>query len=73
MDLPERELEITEPRIRATNVKILDEKRLKPLSNFSPLAKALEVRDVYDWELMVSAAPRYLDKVNKVARKVLFD
>lgn len=73
LDLPERELEITEPRIRATNVKILDETRLKPLSNFSPLAKALEVRDVYDWELMVSAAPRYLDKVNKVAKKVLFE
>jgi HD superfamily phosphohydrolase len=72
LDLPERELDITEPRIHATNVKILDETRLKPLSNFSPLAKALEVRDVYDWELMVSAAPRYLDKVNKVAKKVLF-
>jgi HD superfamily phosphohydrolase len=72
LDLPERELLITEPRIRATNVKILDEKRLKPLSNFSPLAKALEVRDVYDWELMVSAAPKYLEKVNKVAKKVLF-
>lgn len=73
LDLPERELEITEPRIHATNVKILDETRLKPLSNFSPLAKALEVRDVYDWELMVSSAPRYLDKVDKVAKKVLFD
>jgi HD superfamily phosphohydrolase len=73
LDLPERELKITEPRIHATNVKILDDMRLKPLSNFSPLARALEVRDVYDWDLMVSAAPRYLDKVNKVAKKVLFD
>jgi HD superfamily phosphohydrolase len=73
IDLPERELEITEPRIKSTNVKILDENRLKSLSNFSPLAKALEIRDVYDWELMISTAPKYLEKVNKVARKVLFD
>jgi HD superfamily phosphohydrolase len=73
IDLPERELEITEPRIRSTNVKILDGTQLKPLSGFSPLAKALELRDVYDWELMVSTAPKYLSKVNKVAKKVLFD
>jgi HD superfamily phosphohydrolase len=73
IDVPEFELEITEPRIKSTNVKILDEKQLRPLSNFSPLAKALEVRNVYDWEIMVSAAPKYLSQVSKVAKKVLFD
>jgi HD superfamily phosphohydrolase len=73
IDVPERELEITEPRIRSTNVKILDGTQLKPLSNYSPLAGALKVRDVYDWDIMVSAAPKYLSKVEKVARQVLFD
>jgi HD superfamily phosphohydrolase len=73
IDVPERELEITEPRIRSTNVKILDGTQLRPLSNYSPLAKALEVRDVYDWDLMVSAAPKYLGKVEKVAKRVLFN
>ncbi len=72
IDVPERELQITEPRIKATNVKILDDDRLKPLSKLSPLAKALEVRDVYDWEIMVFAAPKHMDKVEKVAKKVLF-
>jgi HD superfamily phosphohydrolase len=73
VDVPERELEITEPRIKSTNVKILDGTSLKQLSNYSPLAKALEVRDVYDWDIMVSAAPRYLTQVTKVAKKVLFE
>jgi HD superfamily phosphohydrolase len=73
VDVPEKELEITEPRIKATNVKILDGKHLRPLANYSPLAKALEVRDIYDWDLMVSAAPKYVDKVKKVTKKVLFD
>ena len=73
IDVPEFELEITEPRIKSTNVKILDEKQLRPLSNYSPLAKALEVRNVYDWDIMVSAAPKYLVSVERVAKKVLFD
>jgi HD superfamily phosphohydrolase len=72
IDVPEKELQITEPRIRATNVKILDNNRLSPLSKFSPLAKALELREVYDWEIMVSAASKHMDKVEKVAKKVLF-
>jgi HD superfamily phosphohydrolase len=72
IDMPEKELQITEPRIKATNVKILDNNRLNPLSRFSPLAKALEIRDIYDWEIMVITAPQYLDKVEKVAKKVLF-
>jgi len=72
IDVPEKELQITEPRIRATNVKILDNNRLSPLSKFSPLAKALELREVYDWDIMVSAASKHMDKVEKVAKKVLF-
>jgi HD superfamily phosphohydrolase len=73
VDVPERELEITEPRIKSTNVKILDGTSLKQLSHYSPLAKALEVRDVYDWDIMVSVAPKYLAHVTKVAKKVLFE
>ena len=72
IDVPEKELKITEPRIRATNVKILDNNKLSPLSRFSPLAKALELREVYDWDIMVSATPQYMGKVEKVAKKVMF-
>jgi HD superfamily phosphohydrolase len=73
IDVPENELQITEPRIKATNVKILDKNKLSPLSKFSPLARALELREVYDWEMMISSAPKYSDKVKKMAKKVLFD
>jgi HD superfamily phosphohydrolase len=72
IDMPERELQITEPRIKATNVKILDNDKLSSLSRFSPLAKALEIRDVYDWEVMVIATPKHLEKVEKATRAVLF-
>lgn len=72
IDVPEKELKITEPRIRATNVKILDNNRLAPLSKYSPLARALEIREVYDWDIMVSSASQYVDKVKKTVKKVLF-
>ncbi|MEE9151151.1 MAG: HD domain-containing protein [Thermoplasmata archaeon] len=72
IDVPEKELQITEPRIKATNVKILDKNKLSPLSRFSPLARALELREIYDWDIMVSAASKHLNKVEKVAKKVLF-
>lgn len=72
IDVPERELMISEPRIRATNVKILDGSKLSALSRYSPLARALEIRDVYDWEIMVSSPTKYEKKVKKVVKKVLF-
>jgi hypothetical protein len=72
IDVPERELEISEPRIRATNVKILDGSKLSGLSRYSPLARALEIRDVYDWEIMVSSPAKHEKKVKKVVKKVLF-
>jgi HD superfamily phosphohydrolase len=72
IDVPEMELLISEPRIRATNVKILDGNKLSALSRYSPLARALEIRDVYDWEIMVSSPIKYEKKVNKVVKKILF-
>ncbi len=72
IDVPEKELMISEPRIRATNVKILDGSRLGPLSRYSPLARAIEIRNVYDWDIMISSPPKYEKKVRKVIKKVLF-
>ena len=72
IDVPEKELLITEPRIKSTSVKILDKNRLYPLSRFSPLARALEVRDVYDWEMVISSSPGYVGEVKRVVKKVLF-
>ncbi|MBM4237756.1 MAG: HD domain-containing protein, partial [Euryarchaeota archaeon] len=57
VDVPEKELLISEPRIGKTEVPILNGDRVRPLSKYSPLAKALQARSVHDWAVMVSCAP----------------
>ncbi len=73
VDVPEKELLLSEPRINKTEVLILDNQRLKPLSKYSPLARALQIRTVHQWGVMVSTTPKYRDKVKKIAKKVLFE
>jgi HD superfamily phosphohydrolase len=72
LDMPERELLITEPRIGKTEVPIINGDRVRPLSKFSPLAKAIQTRSVNDWAVMVSTPKSRLDRVQKAAEKVLF-
>ena len=54
LDIPHRSLLLSEPRIGKTDVPILDGDRVKPLSRYSPLAKAIQSRGVHDWAVMVS-------------------
>ncbi len=72
VDMPSRELLLTEPRPGKTEVPILDEDRVRPLSRYSPLAKAIQSRGVHDWAVMVSAPERYRDRVRKATERVLF-
>ncbi len=73
LDMPERELLISEPRIGKTEVPIIDEDKVRPLSRYSPLAKALQSRNVFDWAVMVSTPERNRPEVAKAAQRVLFE
>lgn len=73
LDVPEKALLLSEPRIGKTDVGILDGDRVKPLSRYSPLAKAIQSRSVHDWAVMVSTPRRNREEVEKAALKVLFD
>jgi hypothetical protein len=73
VDMPAKEVLLSEPRMRQTDVLILDEERrsLQPLSKHSPLARALQHRLVPDWAVMVSTDARHRSKVAEAARRVL--
>jgi HD superfamily phosphohydrolase len=73
VDMPTREVLLSEPRMHQTDVLILDEERqrLQPLSKHSPLARALQNRLVPDWAVMVSTDARSRAKVADAARRVL--
>jgi hypothetical protein len=73
VDLPSREVLLSEPRMHQTDVLILDEerKRLQPLSRHSPLARALQNRTVPEWAVMVSTEARHRPRVAEAAKRVL--
>ncbi len=72
IDIPLKELKVSEPRIHQTDINILD-KTVKPLSKYTPLAKALQQRNIPDWAVMVATDKKYIEPVAKVAEKLLFD
>jgi len=72
VDVPLPELLLSEPRIAKTEVPILDEGEVKPFSKVSPLGRALQVRQVVDWVVMVAAPPEAVDAVRKASMSALF-
>jgi HD superfamily phosphohydrolase len=73
LDIPNRALLLSEPRIGKTDIPILDGDRVRPLSRYSPLAKAIQSRGVHDWAVMVSTPPKNREEVERAAMRTLFD
>ena len=71
VDVPSSELSISEPRISLTNVRILDDGRVKLLPRISSIAASLQIRRAYEWAVMVACPERFRERVRKVAQKVL--
>ncbi len=73
LDIPDRSLLLSELRIGKTDVPILDGDRVRPLSRYSPLAKAIQARGVHDWAVMVATLPEHRQEVERATMKALFD
>src|SRR6266568_3327515 len=73
VDVPLPELLLSEPRIAKTEVPILDDGDVKPFSKVSPLGRALQVRQVVDWVVMVAAPAEAVDAVRKASKAALFE
>jgi len=73
VDVPDKEILLSEPRIKKVDIKILEDNRLKSLSDYTPLANALETRGVTEWTVMICCPEKYKYDVAKNAEKVLFD
>ncbi len=72
-DATRAELLLSEPRIAKTEVPILDDGDVKPFSKVSPLGRALQVRQVVDWVVMVAAPGEAIDAVRKASKSALFE
>src|SRR5947208_2746102 len=71
IDVPLPELLLSEPRIAKTEVPILDDGEAKPFSRVSSLGRALQVRQVVDWVVMVAAPAESATVVRKAATSAL--
>ncbi len=72
IDIPEKNVILSEPRLSKTNVKVIDGNSVYPLSKFSPLARALQTRKVQDWAIMVATPKTYVEKIQKIAERIIF-
>ncbi len=72
VDVPLPELLVSEPRIAQTDIMVVDDGGATRLSRISPLGRALQLRNVSDWAVMVACEPAARSKVAKIAPKVLF-
>lgn len=71
IDVPNKELKLSEPRLSKTDIKILDDGRLYNLSKYSPLAYALQKRTSQPWVLMVSCPGDMREKIGTAAEREL--
>ncbi len=72
IDIPLPELLLSEPRIARTDVTVVDEGGPTRLSKLSPLARALQLRKVSDWAVMVASEAAARAKIAKIAPGILF-
>ena len=71
VDMPSPSALLSNVKIGKTDVSIYHDGKVKSITKFSPLAKALQSRSVFDWAVMVSAPPQHTAEVGRAAAKVL--
>ena len=71
VDIPSKSTLLSNVKIGKTDVQILDGNKLRSVASFSPLAKSLQSRNIYDWSIMISSPKDSTDAVNKAARDVI--
>jgi len=72
VDIPLKSALMDMAKIGKTDVSILDrEGRVRSITKYSPIAKALQTRDTLDWAMAVSAPRGKREAVERAARKVL--
>ena len=72
IDVPFQELHQAEPRIDQTDIAIVDDRSTKNLDEYTPIAKAIRLRPIPDWIVMIIADEKYRDLIAGKAEKILF-
>lgn len=71
IDVPSCELSVSEPRLSLTDVRVLDEGKVRLLSRMSSIAASLHLRRAHEWAVMVACPSESRERVAKASAKVL--
>ncbi|MDR3206180.1 MAG: HD domain-containing protein [Candidatus Methanoplasma sp.] len=71
VDLPPKSSLLSAVSIGKTDVSILDDGKVRPLTRSSSLAKALQSRDAYGWTLLIASPGNRTEAVAKAAHRIL--
>lgn len=72
IDIPSPDLHLAEPRIQQTDIPIIDGEHSKTLHDYTPVAEAIQMRSIPDWEVMIITDNKYRTTVASHAEKLLF-
>jgi HD superfamily phosphohydrolase len=71
VDIPSRSSLLSSVKIGKTDVSILYDGRVRPITRISPVSKALQSRDTFDWAVMISCPAKCKERVGKAAASIL--
>jgi hypothetical protein len=71
VDMPSRSSLLSSVKIGKTDVSILYDGRVRPITRISPVAKALQSREIFDWAIMVSSPEQHRERVEKASSSIL--
>lgn len=70
-DIPPKSALLSQIKTNKTDINILDNGKIRPVTRYSPVAKSLQSRSVNDWAIMISAPEELKEKVAKAARNII--
>jgi HD superfamily phosphohydrolase len=73
VDIPGKDILISEPRMNETEVFVWDEGKKMTISKYSTLPGALRRRNVHRWGILVASPEEHRERVEKAARYVVFE
>ncbi len=69
VDVPYKGVQLSEPRLRKTGIKVFDGDEISALEDYSPLARALQKRPTQPWVMMVYCIEGAREKVRNIAER----
>jgi HD superfamily phosphohydrolase len=71
IDVPSSELSVSEPRLSLTDVRVLDNGRVRMLPRLSSIAQSLQTRQAHEYAVMVACPEKHKQKVARAAERIL--